>query len=227
MPPWRLIATAIGWLVLALIAGGATGWLVLRLGGFFTHPEFSYVVVIAYYAEIFVSAGVLLTAAVIHGRIVGSGNISEGLGNKPVARLPLIACLAILIVAYPLIRHFLPATLVLHGTPPHFPRSILLLLLIILSRSIIVPIAEESLYRGWLWTGLQKNWGPLPTALLTSTLFLAFHFNPRQIAVLLPVAIILALARHFGQSVRASITLHILYNFTTQGALWLPQVSPL
>jgi membrane protease YdiL (CAAX protease family) len=227
MPSWRLIATAIGWLVLALVAGGATGWLVLQLGGFFTHPELSYVVVIAYYAEIFVSAGVLLTAAVIQGRIVGSGNISEGLGNKPVTRLPLIACLAILIVAYPLIWHFLPATLVLHGTPPHFPRSILLLLLIILSRSIIVPIAEESLYRGWLWTGLQKNWGPLPTALLTSTLFLAFHLNPRQIAVLLPVAIILALARHFGQSVRASITLHILYNFTTQGALWLPQVSPL
>jgi membrane protease YdiL (CAAX protease family) len=219
---WRLVAAAVGWVVLAFACGGAVTLLVLQLGGFYL--TLLYVYITAWYAGVFVTDGVLFAAAVIHGRIIGSGNINAGLGNKPVSRLPLVVCLAVVIVAYVVIRHFLPSTSLLHGVIPRLPKDNFLAGLLIFSNCVIEPAAEESLFRGWLWTGLQRHWGTLPTALLTSTLFLAIHFSPRLIVTLIPVAIILALARHFGQSVRASLALHMIYNLAVTGLFWLPQI---
>jgi membrane protease YdiL (CAAX protease family) len=219
---WRLIAAAVGWVVLAFTCGGAVGLLVLQLEGFSPYLPLLYVIITAWYAEVFVTDGVLLAAAVFHGRIVGSGNINAGLGNKPVSRLPLVVGLAVVIVAYVVIRHFLPSTSLFHGATPPLPKNIFLASLLILTNCVIQPAAEESLFRGWLWTGLQRCWGPLPTALLTSTLFLTIHVSPRLMVTLIPVAIILALARHFGQSVRASLALHMIYNLAGIGLFWLP-----
>jgi membrane protease YdiL (CAAX protease family) len=216
---WRLIAAAVGWVVLAFTGGAAVTLLILKLRASFPSLPPLYVFITARYAGVFVTDGVLFAAAVIHGRIVGSGNINAGLGNKPVSRLPLVLCLAVVLVAYVVVRHFL-----LHGASPPLPTNIFLAGLLIFSNCVIEPAAEESLFRGWLWTGLQRCWGLLPTALLTSTLFLAIHFSPRSIVTLVPVAIILALARHFGQSVRASLALHMIYNLAVTGAPWLPHV---
>jgi membrane protease YdiL (CAAX protease family) len=77
---------------------------------------------------------------------------------------------------------------------------------------LLAPLSEELFYRGWLWTGLRKHWGWLPTAALTSAAWLVGH-SAATVGWLLPVAVILSVARHYGQSVRASIALHILYNF--------------
>jgi len=219
---WRLIAAAVGWVVLAFTCGGAVTLLVLQLEGFSPSLPPLYVYIIARYAGVFVTDGVLFAAAVFHGRIVGSGNINAGLGNKPVSRLPLVVGLAAVIVAYVVIRHFLPSSSLLYGASPPLPTNIFLAGLLIFSNCVIEPAAEESLFRGWLWTGLQRCWGPLPTALLTSTLFLAIHLRPRLIVTLVPVAIILALARHFGQSVRASLALHMIYNLAFKGLFLLP-----
>jgi membrane protease YdiL (CAAX protease family) len=220
--PWLLVAAAVGWVVLAFTCGGAVTLLVLKLEGFSPYLPLLYVYIIAWYAGIFVTDGVLFAAAVFHGRIVGSGNINAGLGNKSVSRLPLVVGLAVVIVAYAVIPHFLPTTSLLHGASPPLPTNVFLASLLILTKCVIEPIAEESLFRGWLWTGLQRHWGTLPTALLTSTLFLAIHVRPRLIAVLVPVAIILALARYFGRSVRASLALHMIYNLAGMGLFWLP-----
>jgi membrane protease YdiL (CAAX protease family) len=220
---WLLVAAAVCWQVLAFSCGDAVNFLLVsHLGSFFPSLTLLNVIITGFYAGTFVLNGVLLAAAVIHGRIVGSGNINAGLGNKPVSRLPLVAFLAVVIVAYAVIRHVLPSTSLLHAPTPRFPTSLFLASLLILTRCVIVPIAEESLFRGWLWTGLQRHWGTLPTALLTSTLFLAIHVRPRLIVVLVPVAIILALARHFGQSVRASLALHMIYNLALEGQFWSP-----
>jgi membrane protease YdiL (CAAX protease family) len=223
---WRLIGAAVGWMVLAFTCGAAVGLLVMKLGDFFPSLPPLYVYITAWYAGVFVTDGVLFAAAVIHGRIVGSGNINAGLGNKPVSRSPLVVGLAVVIVAYAVIPHFLPSTSPLHAASPPLPINIFLAGLLILSNCLLEPAAEESLFRGWLWTGLQRHWGALPTALLTSTLFLAVHFTPRLIGTLLftprlvvtlvPVAIILAVARHFGQSVRASFALHVIYNLAVK-----------
>jgi membrane protease YdiL (CAAX protease family) len=78
---------------------------------------------------------------------------------------------------------------------------------------LLAPLCEELFFRGWLWSGVQKHWGPLPTAALTSTAWIASHFSVSKVAWLLPVAVILSVARHFGRSVRASIPLHMLNNF--------------
>jgi hypothetical protein len=76
------------------------------------------------------------------------------------------------------------------------------------------PIAEELFFRGWLWTGLRRTVSPVPTALITSALWLACHLTNglRYPLALLPAAAILSLARHYGGSVRASIALHFWNN---------------
>jgi hypothetical protein len=79
---------------------------------------------------------------------------------------------------------------------------------------VLAPIGEELFFRGWLWTGLRRRWDALPTALVTATFWLVLHLD-RGVATavaLLPLAIILSLARQIGNSVRASIPLHAVYN---------------
>ena len=219
---WRLIAASLGWQLLAFACGGGVGLLVLQLGGFFRDPKLSDVVTIAWYAEILVSSGVLLAAAVIRGRIVGSGSINIGLGNGPMSNTPVIIGLAAALVAYAALLRFVFDVSALHGlshTSPSVGRYAISAFLFVL----IVPLAEESLFRGWLWTGLQRQWDVLPTALLTSITWLAAHITPHQMMVLLPVAIILALARYYGKSMRAPLALHMTYNAASIAALWVSQ----
>ena len=73
------------------------------------------------------------------------------------------------------------------------------------SSVILSPVSEELFFRGWMWTGLRKHWGPLATALATATVWLMLHvssFSDFSAPIwLIPVALILSLARHFGESV--------------------------
>jgi membrane protease YdiL (CAAX protease family) len=203
---WRLVAAAIGWTLLGITCSFVIGVLI-GLVGASSHVQEAARLTISVYAGVFGSAGVLLAAAMIRGRIVGSGNISAGLGNNPVSRLPMIVCLALVAVAYAVLLDFV--------SPARPSVTLWAASLNILRFAMVGPLAEESLWRGWLWTGLQKHWGVLPTALLTSTFWLALHVGLDPIIksiALIPVAIILAMARYFGQSVRAPVALHAIYN---------------
>ena len=90
--------------------------------------------------------------------------------------------------------------------------------------AILAPLAEEVFFRGWLWTGLRKRpLSALGTAMVTGGLWLGLHAAVRVDLPLgiLPSAIILSLARHFGESVRASIALHAVYNCVLLASVWL------
>jgi membrane protease YdiL (CAAX protease family) len=65
----------------------------------------------------------------------------------------------------------------------------------------------------------------MPVALFTSALWLVAHLGEGILrpVYLLPVAVVLATARHFSQSIRAPIALHIIYNLTMVTLPLLPK----
>jgi membrane protease YdiL (CAAX protease family) len=161
--------------------------------------------------------GIVVLSAIVRGRIIGRGDVKAGIGYEPIARRPIVALMAILISAqaaygnillYQLNRDSLLEEIAIAAASPWLGLYGALRLV------VIEPVCEEVFFRGWLWTGLRNHWGPLPTAALTGTTWLVLHlFASTATPVwLLPVAVILSIARHFGGSVRASIALHILYN---------------
>jgi membrane protease YdiL (CAAX protease family) len=165
-------------------------------------------------AKLFAYA-IVLFGDYIQGRIIGQGNVRTGLGDQPTSRRAIVGLMAILIAAraiqwdimlYVDYRHLVYQQFVIDESSPwlsltHAFFSVLL-----------APLSEELFYRGWLWTGLRKHWGALPTGALTGVAWLVGH-SAGAVVWLLPVAVMLSVARHFGQSVRASIALHMLYNF--------------
>jgi membrane protease YdiL (CAAX protease family) len=159
---------------------------------------------------------VLLYAASRWGRIVGGGDRRLGLGVAPIARLPIIIGLSTVVVLYAALLDFS----VYKYRPDLFFQSSSLPLWLALFESLIIivlaPLAEELFFRGWLWTGLRKHWGVLPTGLVTAVLWLLPHLG-RGIGIvvlLLFPALILTIARQVGKSVRATISIHAIYNLT-------------
>jgi membrane protease YdiL (CAAX protease family) len=157
----------------------------------------------------------VLLADYIQGRIIGHGNLRTGLGDQPISPRPIVVLMAILIAAYALLwdvihyvyfRDFVYQQFIVDESIPW------LSLIHVFFSVLLAPLSEELFYRGWLWTGLRKHWGALPTGVLTGSVWLGLH--PATIWMwLLPVAVMLSVARHFGQSVRAPIALHMLYSF--------------
>jgi len=152
----------------------------------------------------------------IQGRIISHGDVRAGLGYQPISQRPIVALMAILMAAlavlwdiavYEYNRDAVYRQLATDVSSPWL--SLYKAFEIVL----LTPLCEELFFRGWLWTGLRKHWGALPTATLTGTAWFALHLPVSGFAWLLAVAVILSVARHFGRSVRASIPLHMLYNF--------------
>jgi membrane protease YdiL (CAAX protease family) len=211
---WNLIAVAIGWWLLAVGYPPVVG---LVDGYFLGAGQLSAVRNLLQMIAVPWPAGVFLFAASINGRILGQGDGRVGLAYGPVSRRPVIASLGALIVSYSVL-----ANVALYKTYPDLlsdqisyatanPKLYLLDTFYIV---ILGPFAEELFFRGWLWTGLRKHWELLPTAALTSTLWVAIHWQRglSMLALLVPAAVILAVARHLGQSVRAPIALHLVFN---------------
>jgi membrane protease YdiL (CAAX protease family) len=159
---------------------------------------------------------VLLYASSIRGRIVGGGDRRLGLGAAPIARLPIIVGLSTVVALY--------ATLidlaVYEYRPDLFFQSSSVPLWLTLFDSLVIivlaPLAEELFFRGWLWTGLRKHWGVLPTGLMTAVMWLLPHLERGigYVALLFFPALILTIARQVGSSVRATILIHAIFNLT-------------
>jgi membrane protease YdiL (CAAX protease family) len=208
----RLIIAAVGLYVLAMMPSIVVGLLEgahLAL----TRRELSseYLLNALAYAA---GDGIMLSAAFLRGRALGEGDACAGLGDGPISNRPIIALMAVLLGAYTML------------TDIGVPRSMDKLFIIAnspwwrlyrISISVtLTPLAEELFFRGWLWTGLRRHWGALPTAALTSALFLGAHWTAGFLSLVLifPLTVALATARHLGRSVRASIAVHMLYNLS-------------
>lgn len=86
---------------------------------------------------------------------------------------------------------------------------VLLTLLLVL---VLAPMGEEMLMRGLVYSQLRRHTGILTAALLTTGVFSLLHLNLVQIAVTLPLGILLALVYEQTGRLSAVIALHAVFN---------------
>jgi membrane protease YdiL (CAAX protease family) len=77
---------------------------------------------------------------------------------------------------------------------------------------IFAPAVEELFFRGWLYTGLRRRFGFGTTLFATALLFAAFHWEPRRMILVLPLAFALGFIREQTGSIAPTIALHAFYN---------------
>jgi membrane protease YdiL (CAAX protease family) len=78
----------------------------------------------------------------------------------------------------------------------------------------VVPVAEELLFRGWLWSDLCKYWSYLGTMLFTGASFWLMHGLEDRFKLLgvATLVIVLTVARRYCDSTKATLFLHVLNN---------------
>jgi len=85
-------------------------------------------------------------------------------------------------------------------------------IMIAISAILIAPIAEEIVFRGYIYTTTKRFSGRLFATLLSSLLFGVVHFNITALIPLIFLAIVLALAYELSGSLWAPISIHALFN---------------
>ncbi len=223
--PAALLGVALAWLVLvtlgaavaAVVAVGVLTWLgwgapgrLAEDGGLLALPL----------QQAFMALG-----AVRRGRRVGGGDLRAGLGWLPVRQRRLVAglvsCTLLLVVVAHAglsassagMREFYSKAVPALGGPRTGDAGYAAW--IVATVVIGAPVAEELFFRGWLWAGLRRRWGAWRTGGATGLLFLLVHGlggEWRQLAALVPVVVLLSLARELGGSVRASLMVHAANN---------------
>ena len=108
------------------------------------------------------------------------------------------------------IEHFYPEAKDWVTVPKETPWIIGFLALAVL----FGPIAEELIFRGWLYTSLRASFGFRIAVLATSVLFALAHWESTHLYALavFPVGLALATIRERTGSIAASITFHAFYN---------------
>jgi len=228
--PWRLLRRALKWMFLSVAIvfvivlvpaaiDGISGGLAASRGQT-RGPSVDYGA-LAPYASIALQF-MLLWGAIRGARSAGRGNIAEGLANRPVSGRGRVTLFAILILAWDTAAVGTLVWFVAHGGHPpvvpteiaQLPQNAAIAAIHIAFLALLAPVAEELFFRGWLWTALRKTWPPAWTLTATSALWLSMHAldGTWRPLLLLPTAILLGLARHYGNSVRASLILHLMNN---------------
>lgn len=94
------------------------------------------------------------------------------------------------------------------------PTDFLLLGTLAANLVVLAPLAEELLFRGWLYTALRARWRFLPSFVVTAAAFAAIHWDANHLHMLrvLPLALAVGLLRELTGSIRPTIALHAAYN---------------
>jgi CAAX protease family protein len=192
------------------------GWLLLWTAGIFVAGA----VVGAVYQpqkpplQIVVLAMLIVSPALLFGATYRRAGFNRArLGLTPIKRKWLLALLSALLLAY------VPAMYWLFGQPLPFRgidvhREFWIGITMIASIIIVTPLAEELLFRGWLWSDLGEFWPGIGTMLFTGAVFWLAHALEgwqRLLGIALPT-IVFTLARRYCDSVKASLWLHVLNN---------------
>jgi membrane protease YdiL (CAAX protease family) len=101
------------------------------------------------------------------------------------------------------------------------------LLYLVVSACVVAPLAEETLYRGVLFRGLQNHWGLVAATVVSSLLFSLVHFYDAfgTVSVCL-LGVACALAYRATGSLAAVIVFHALYNLCLTVPDWVLHHSP-
>jgi len=145
-----------------------------------------------------------IVAAVVRIRQLGGFLASIGWNPNEDMRWTAITGLAIAVL-----WHFYDAfrgRVYYHVTPLPFNVGIAFLVMVIL-----YPLVEELYYRGILYAALSVRLGAVAAVSMTTLFFVLAH--PGQRLEVLPVAVLLGLARFKTRSVACCLAMHVSYNF--------------
>jgi len=78
--------------------------------------------------------------------------------------------------------------------------------------TLVAPVAEEFLFRGYFYGVLKRHVGPVPALLFTSALFAAIHLNGPVFLPLFILAVCLTLAYEATGSLLVPMFMHALFN---------------
>jgi hypothetical protein len=98
--------------------------------------------------------------------------------------------------------------------------------------TVLAPLAEEVLFRGYMFTAL-RNWrGLWPAALISGVVFGAIHVGSTPVGLLVPLAVFgvgLALLYAWTRSLHPPIALHAINNSIAFGVSqdWTWGIAPL
>ena len=237
--PGRLIRSAVTWVAFAFIMVftvafvAALAWYVtkaLTKGRGLVFPEAPSTEVMGLIGVIGFQA-MLLIGARWEARRTGHGDRRLGLADRPTERRGLLVVLVALLLAY--IGLLTAALVAFHSAKgsavvPRVEPGVLMaqagMVATVLQGLLLIavaPLAEELFFRGWLWTGLRAHRSAGWTAVVTSLLWLLLHLPDgwAKPLYLIPTAVLLSLARHYGNSVRASLLMHIVNNLVAFGLI--------
>lgn len=103
----------------------------------------------------------------------------------------------------------------LEGQPdlvPLFGEGLGGFLVAFIAAAIVAPVAEELLFRGFLYRGLRDRWGIIAGAVVSSVLFALFHLVPGVIPAIILMGLVFAALYELTDSVWPPILLHGVYN---------------
>jgi membrane protease YdiL (CAAX protease family) len=83
---------------------------------------------------------------------------------------------------------------------------------ILVAGAVIAPVCEEFLFRGLFYPTFKRYLGSVPSALLTSALFSAFHLNLVALPSLFLLALCFVVAYEATGSLLVPMTMHALFN---------------
>ena len=87
--------------------------------------------------------------------------------------------------------------------------------LVVLTVLVLAPLGEESLMRGIAFPALRRHWSPLASAFVTAMVFALLHGNLVQIALTVPLGILLAFVYEASQRLWPVVVMHVLFNMAS------------
>ena len=231
--PLRMFCLALAWLVAASAAAWACVFAIRVLVGMHNRSPLGHAHAWhlgrphAELLMLLIADVVLVFAGWRRGAAIGGGDPRLGLGFGPIRRPGLLLAFVTLgeaaVFGWAVLFYFVlpPAD---HGVISTLVAgishaSLLAQAATLFGAVVLSPLWEEFFFRGWLWTGLRRYWGALPVMVATTVPWLALHMFDGLLRplYLLPMGVMLCLARQYCGGIRASITLHVLNNLI---AMW-------
>lgn len=84
--------------------------------------------------------------------------------------------------------------------------------LAVLIASLLVPVAEEIFFRGYVFTAYRRRYSPLVAALLSTALFALLHLNLEALVPIFVLGLVLVLLYHWTGSLLPGIAAHGINN---------------
>ncbi|MEO6741580.1 MAG: CPBP family glutamic-type intramembrane protease [Chthoniobacteraceae bacterium] len=91
---------------------------------------------------------------------------------------------------------------------------------IVLTATLIAPLTEEFIFRGYFYPVLKRLAGPIPAAIGISLLFGAVHNNAAGFPVLTALALGLTLAYEWSGSILVPMFMHACFNSIMLALMW-------